>query len=594
VTIHQQKATAAGSSAAESSSSKLPGVTRLERLRSRQAALIATPFYLVVLFIVAVPLGYLAYAAVQTGAPGAPDTSFTLDNIKAVVSQPSYRQVLTNTLKLGAIVTFFATILGVSMAWLVARTDVPGRRALEVLIPLPLFMSPFAGGVAWVFLGSESAGLVNVAYRALFGGSGSPLNIFSFTGLVFTMVLFMAPYAYLFTLGPLRNMDASLEEASRVHGGSYARTMLRITLPLALPGITSAVLMIFVLSSEMFSLPSLIGVPAGYYTLPYFIYQSTHFSPPNWPVAAAAGLLLLLIMIVGVSLQRRATRASARFVTVGGKGAGVNRVSIGRWRWLAAGLCFVYVTLAIILPMIALLIGSAMRYFTSSFSLELFTLKNWERILSSERFLDALQNTLIVATVGPLIGITIGFVLTYLWQRLHAPFSKSVENVAMLPIAIPGIVLGVGIVWAFVGTPLYGTLAILFVAYVARYLPHALRIFQSTVVQIDPALDEASRVSGAGILRTLRNVTLPLLRHSTLSAWLLLFILMVRELNVAIMVYTSDTRVLPVLLYSEIEGGQYGAAAIIAIVEILIITFAFIAARRIFGVDLVNTMSKGK
>lgn len=564
-----------------------------ERIGNRKSLLLASPFYIVVFIIVLLPLAYLTYAAFQTGSPGAPDTSFTLQNVRDVVTGSTYHRVIINTLKLGAIVTLVSCTLGVVLAWFVARTNLPSKKALELLIPIPLFMSPFAGGVAWVFLGSETAGLINVAYRTIFNAEGALFNIFTFGGLVFTMVLFMTPYAYLFTLGPLRNMDASLEEASRVHGGTYLRTMLRITFPLALPGVASALLMVFVLSSEMFSLPGLIGVPAGYYTLPYFIYQSTSFAPPRWGLAAAAGLALLLVMIVGVSLQRRATRASERFVTVGGKGAGVNQIDIGRWRWLGAGLCYGYVLLALVLPVIALLIGASMRFFTPSLSWELFTLHHWERIFTSERFLSSLKNTLTIATIGPLFGIFIGFMLVYLWQRLRAPFSRTTESVAMMPIAIPGIVLGVGIVWAYVRTPVYGTLAILVIAYVARYLPHTLRIFQSTLVQIDPGLDEASRVSGAGIFRTLRYVTVPLLRHSTLSAWLLLFILMVRELNVAIMVYTSNTLVLPVLLWSEIEGGQYGGAAIVALTEALIVLTAFVIARKILGIDLVSTVSHG-
>lgn len=568
------------------------GRTAGDRLRRHSSLLIASPFYLVVAAMVLLPLGYLLYAALQTGSPGDPGSTFTLDNVKAVVGETAYRRVLWNTLKLGAIVTLLACLFGVTLAWFVARTNLPGKRALEVLLPLPLFLSPFAGGVAWVFLGSESAGLINVAYRAIVGTEDALVNIFSFGGLVFTMVLFMTPYAYLFTLGPLRNMDASLEEASRVHGASAFRTVARITLPLVLPGLLAALLMAFVLSAEMFSLPGLIGVPADYYTLPYFIYQATNFSPPRWPLAAAGGLLLLVIMAAGVWLQRRATRASERFVTVGGKGPAIAPANVGRWRWVGATLCWLYLTFAIFLPLCALLVGASMRYFTPSLSLELFTLDNWVRILTSSKFVEAITNTLVIAVIGPLFGLVIGFALTYLWQRMRAPFGRTVETLAMLPVAIPGIVLGVGLVWAYVGTPIYGTLAILFIAYVARFLPHVLRIFSSTLVQIDPVLDEASRVSGAGIMRTLRRITLPLLKQSTLSAWLLLFLMMVRELNVAIMVYTSDTTVLPVLLWSEIEGGQYGGAAVVAMVEVTIVTVAFVIARKVLRVDLARTMSE--
>lgn len=573
-------------------STQFGGQAIRNRLRNGGTRLLVLPLYLIILLIVALPLGYLAYTAFRSGSPGSPNAYYTLDNLREAVAIPSYRTVLTNTLKLAVVVTLVSTALGVAMAWLVARTNLPSKRTLELLIPAPLFLSPFAGGVAWVFLGSEGSGLINVAYRYIFGTDEPLINIYSFPGLVFTMVLFMTPYAYLFTVGPLQNMDATLEDASRAHGASYWRTTFRITFSLVLPGITSAVLMIFVLSSEMFSIPGLLGGPAEYYTLPYFIFLLTSQTPANWPLAAAMGIMLLLIMIVGVSLQRRATRASARFVTVGGKGAKTNQVDIGRWRWLGATLCYGYCGLALLLPVVALLTGSVLRYFTSSLTFKLFTLENWERVLTSEQFLSALRNTLIVAAIGPLLCLVIGFVLSYLWLRLKAPFKRSFEMLAMLPIAVPGIVMGIGVVWAFVATPIYGTLAIFIVAYVARYLPHSLRMFQSTLVQFDSSLDEASRVSGARILRTWRHVTLPLMKHSALAAWLLLFILMFRELNIAIMVYSSGTAVIPVLLYSQITGGQYGAAAVIAIVEVSIIAITFILARRLLGINLVTAMAQ--
>ncbi|MGH3585681.1 MAG: ABC transporter permease, partial [Pseudonocardia sp.] len=502
--------------------------------------------------------------------------------------------VIVNTLQLAAVVTVIATGLGVVLAWLMARTRVPGKRALELLLPLPVFVSPFAAGVAWMILGSEASGLVNIAFRAVFDTEAPLVNVVSFPGLVFTMVLFLTPYAYLLTLGTLRNMNPALEEASRVHGSTYLATMFRVTLPLALPAITSALLVVFVVAAEMFSIPSMLGVPADYYTLPYLIYQSTHHSPPRWSLAAAAGIVLLLVMVLGVALQRWSTRRSERFVTIGGKGAGSSVVDIGRWRYAGAAVCWGYVLLSSVAPIAALVVGASMRYLTSSFSPRLLTLDNWTRILASSSFLEALRNTVLVSMIGPLVAILLGFLLSYLWIRMRAPLRGAAETVSMLPLSVPGIVMGLGLVWAYVSTPVYGTLAILVIAYVGRYLPHAIRTFQSTLVQIDPSLDEASRVSGAPLGRTLWNVTLPLLRIPALSAWLLLFVLMVRELNVAVMVYTSDTVVLPVLMWGEIEGGQYGAAAVLAMVEVLIIFATFLVARRILRVDLVNAMSAGR
>jgi iron(III) transport system permease protein len=563
-----------------------PETSLRDRIRGRGDLTTAIPVYLVMLALVVMPLGYLVYAAFQSASPGAPDAEFTVDNLTAILTRPAYWDAMRNSLWLGFLVSVFACTLGVSLAWILGRTDVPFRGVLSILVSLPIFLSPFAGGVAWILLGSEKSGFLNGILNDLIGEGAGFLNIMTFPGLVFVMTISFAPLAYLFTLGPMLNMDGSLEEASRVGGANVRRTMLSVTLPVAAPGILSAALMVFVLAAEMFSVPGLIGTAAGYHTLPYFIYQNSTSSPPQWGAAATAGLGLLLVMMLGMLLQSRATRASSRFVTVSGKGARPVTLKLGRWRWFVFMIPATYVILGVVLPACALLGTTFMRYYTPDISMKLLTLDNWERTLSSPQFQDAMRNTIIVGSATPTVALLIAFAMSYLRHRTKAPLRAAVETVGMLPIAIPGIVFGVGVLWAYVSSPIYGTVWLLMIAYCARFLPHALRVISSGMVQIDRGLEEAARVGGAGMTRSVATITMPLLRPAALSSWLLLLIYCTRELNVAIMTYTSNSVVLPVLMWNEMAGGTYQRAAIIAIIESAIILFVVAAAALVFRVNL--------
>ncbi|MFC9335966.1 ABC transporter permease [Arthrobacter sp. NPDC057009] len=558
----------------------------MERLRSKQELAVAVPTYVVVLALVLVPLGYLVYASLQSSSPGAPGSELTFDNIIQIFSANGYWQALGNSLWLGFLVSVLAVSLGVTFAWILGRTDVPFRRTLSVLVSLPIFVSPFALGIAWVLLGSEKSGLINGFLKKYLGESAAFMDIMSFAGLVFVMVLAFAPLAYLFTVGPMLNMDGSLEEASRVVGGSLFHTMRKVTLPVVMPGILSAALMIFVLAAEMFSVPGLIGTAAGYRTLPFFIYQSTTASPPQWGAAATAGVALLAIMMLGTILQARATKASSRFVTVTGKGARPVRIRLGRWRWPLFLIPAAYIFLGVVLPGCALFLTTFQQYYTPDLSPELFTLRWWERVAESEQFQTALRNTVIVGSATPTVAVTIAFAMAYVRNRTRAPFREAVETLGMLPVAVPGIVFGVGVLWAYVGSFLYGTVWLLLVAYCARFLPHALRVISSGMVQVDRSLEDAARVGGAGIPRTISTITVPLLKPAVLSGWLLLLIYCTRELNVAIMVYTSDSQVLPVLMWGAMEAGSYQTAAILAIIESTLILLVVALAALVLRVNL--------
>lgn len=557
-----------------------------ERLRSKQDLGIALPVYAVILLLVLVPLGYLVYAALQTTSPGAPGSELTLENIGEVFSTNTFWQALRNSLGLGLLVSMFAVTLGVSFAWILGRTDVPFRRTLSVLVSLPIFLSPFASGIAWVLLGSEKSGLINGVMRRFFGDSAGFMDIMTFPGLLFVMVLAFAPLAYLFTLGPMLNMDGSLEEASRVVGGSLFHTMRKVTLPVVMPGVLSAALMVFVMAAEMFSVPGLIGTAAGYRTLPFFIYQSTTASPPQWGSAATAGLALLAIMMLGTILQSRATKASARFVTVTGKGARPVRIRLGRWRWPLFLVPALYVVLGVVLPGGALLLTTFQQYYTPDLAPELFTFQWWERVTESRQFQTALRNTLIVGSATPTVAIIIAFAMAYVRNRTRAPLREVIETLGMLPVAIPGIVFGVGVLWAYVGSFMYGTVWLLLVAYCARFLPHALRVISSGMVQVDRSLEDAARVGGASIPWTVATITVPLLKPAVLSGWLLLLIYCTRELNVAIMVYTSDSQVLPVLMWGAMEAGSYQTAAILAIIESTLILVVVGLAALVLRINL--------
>jgi iron(III) transport system permease protein len=501
---------------------------------------------------------------------------YSLENYADILGDRRIREALLTTLAFTVGSTLVAAFFGIPLAWLTVRTDMPARRQLDRLYLVPFFISSFQGAIAWKFLASPKIGILNGLLVGGLGLSAPPLNIHSVGGMAFVEGLFLTPIMYLFANATLTAMDPRLEESSRVAGFGVVQTACRITLPLAAPGIVSALLLIFVTAAGSLAVPLFLGAPVRIKTLSTQIFEILAFRP-DYGKASAVSLLLVTVTLAGWLVQRRVTRRQ-RFVTITGKSYAPRVIELRHWRWLALGFCLAYLTLTLVLPISTLVLVSASRVWTGRFDPSLLTAANYVTVLASDVVRRAIVNTLWIATVGATLAVAVGIVLAHTIHRSRTRLSGPLDFVVTMPIAFGGVVIGVGVLLTYIHTPLYGTAWLIVAGLLTRFNVFALRPISSVLLAIDPELEESARVAGASFFRMLRDVVYPLLKPGIVSAWLIVFIIFMREFDIASLLYTHQSVVMSVAIYifSELEPSPTVAAlALIQAVIILVATYAF-------------------
>lgn len=537
--------------------------------------------------LVLVPVGFMFLGAFMSGALADPQAHLTLEKVRAVYTTLPYLRSLGSTVVIALLVAVAATAGGVAMAWLTSRTDLPARPVLETCVIAPLFLSPFVGAIAWLVLGSPKAGLINVLARAAFGTTGPVINVATPTGIVLIMALYYLPYAYLTVAAALRNMDPAMEEAAYLNGSGVLGTALKVTLPVIRPALISAFFFVFVLACGTFAIPAVLDRSSQIKFLAVDVFQASATYPIDYGTAAAIGTLLFWISVLGIAAYRFASRAARRFVTVTARGYRIRLVPL---RWLKipmVGLFGLYVVLSIGLPYLALVWSAFARAGGNIFA-PVWTTANARAVLSSAEVVGATINTLEVGLLTPTLCVALGLLIAYAVRRLRVPGAPALDYITMFSIAVPGIVFGTGVFWTYVLTPAYGTIAVLVLAFLAAYLPFAYRISDTALLQIDRALEEASSLCGAGSSRTLSRITLPLVRPALLSAWVMVFIFAVREISAAVLLTSSDNIVLSVLSFNYLDYGDVPKAAVVGLLQTLILAIGVVAGRYVFRVKLSN------
>jgi iron(III) transport system permease protein len=550
---------------------------------------------LILIFLIIVPVGMLVYASVLDSPPrpGAARGNLTLEHFRALYGSRSTLLAIRNSMLIGVGGTAIAMAIGMLLAWLGARTDVPGRWLVQLAGIMPLFMSSLVGALAWSLIGSPRAGYGNRVLDSL--GIPITLNIYSVGGMVFVFGLYYAPYAYLFVASALTLMNPELEEAAEVHGGTITRVMRRITFPLVLPATMGAFILTFVLIIENFPVAQVLGSPGGVQTLPAYIFRLMAAAPSRPNQASAAGLLLMLIMVLLVTVQARLL-ARRSYVTVSGKGFRPRRIGLGRWRWAAFAFAATYLFVAVVVPFFALGQAALRRtQFISGvadfFDPTAFTIRSFTSLLDYGPFSLGLRNSLIVSFLTALIGGVLHLVTAYAVHRTEVPGRKMLDYVAMLPVTVPALVIGLGFLWTWINlpVPLYGTLLILVLAYTARFMPQGYRGISSTILQVHRDLEESAQVAGASRARAAATIVIPLIKTGIFSTMMLLFILSMRELSASIFLFTSDTRILSIVLYDQWTSGTYSRMAAISIVYSFILFVLTMLGRKWLGMGTSRT-----
>ena len=523
--------------------------------------------------MVALPVGWLV--ATSLSGPHGP----TFDNYARLFTDATMVQPFLITLESSAAVAVLCVVVAVPMGWCVARTDMPLRSLVRVLVMASLVTPPFLGAIAWELLAAPNTGFLNQLARVLFGLDRSvhPFNIYTVAGLTFVNFLYTFPYAFTFVANALERIPADLEDASAILGASSAQTLRSVTLPLILPAILAGGLIAFLQSMTVFGSAAVLTLPAGFHTMTTRIWSLFQF-PPQPALAAAASMPILLLTLVLLRAQQMVLGRKG-YVLVGGKGARRAMVTLGAWKWLALAFCGLVLLNAIVLPYGALLDAAFVKVAPALPTLTNLTMAHVHFVFFE---LDAtpvaLWNTMILALGAATIGTALALVVGYLVARRAVPGWQLLGFLATAPLAIPSIVLGVGLFLAYTRPPLllFGTLWIMLIAFVTIEFPAAYQQLVSVAASIHPELEEAGRLLGATRLRVLREITSPLMRSGLVAAWCFVFIGAIREISAAILLFTAPTRTIAVVIYDLNESGDTGSIAVLGLL-LMVVTFAVLA-----------------
>ncbi len=502
--------------------------------------------------------------------------NFSLGGFSRMMQHPSVGKEIATTLLFASGATLGAAVIGVPLAWINARTDVPGRRLLEILCVIPLFISAFVGAMAWRLLLVPRAGMVT---RVLTDWGWPPEllpDVYSITSMIVIQSIFYSPFMYLYTVASIRQMDPSLEEVARIHGAGPWQTLWRITLSINGPALLSGMVLVFVFTVGTLEIPMALGIAGGNYVISTRIWTLMSDYPQDLTMAASLGVLAVLIAGTGIWIQRRIL-GNRKFTTVSGKGYRARRIKLGKWRWPAFGLVISYATIAVIAPLIVLVLVGLQKYWAGAFRLELFTLDNFRSVLFEyDVTRRAIANSLIACTAAATIAVFMSIMLSQAKSRRGEAL---MGLLVLLPIAIPGAVFGMMVLFAFVRTPIYNTLYIIMFAYVIGYFYLAYRTIYSVRLSIHDELEQSARIHGATWWKATTRILFPLLRPGIYSAWLMTFVVLVREFSSVMFLYRNGTEVMSVLFFLLMERHSARLAAFMVIQTVILLIVMLIFQR---------------
>lgn len=529
--------------------------------------------------MIVLPVGWLVVVSLTDKEGNA-----TFANFGALFTDPTFVDPLITTLIIACSVSVICCLVAAPLGWLVARTDMPLARTVRTLVMASLVTPPFVGAIAWEMLAAPNSGLLNQLWRLV---SGMPpdealFDIYSLAGLIFVISCYTFPYVFILVANALDRMPGELEDASSMLGAKTWQTARRITVPLALPTLLAGALVAFLQALNLFGSPAILAIPAGFHTLTTRIWSLFQF-PPKPELAAAASVPLLVLTILLLRAQAMALGRRG-YAVLGGKYGAPRAIRLGWLRGPAVALALFVLAMPLFLPYAALFNSAFSRVASRIVTPETITLHNVRfTFLELSSTMPALKNTFLLATASATLGALLALLIAYIVARKAVRGHRVLAFLATAPLAIPGIVLGVGLFLAYTRPPLalYGTLWILLIAFVTIELPAAYQQLGSAFHAVHPELEEAGRMLGATRLRTLADITAPLLRSAVIATWCFIFVATIRELSAAVILFTSETKVLSVLIFDLKESGDVGAIAVLSLSMVAITTIVIAAANRL-------------
>jgi len=570
-----------------------PGTGVLDRARLRFDAkwvvigiAVALSVYLGV-----IPLGFLLWQSFRTPQTAAVDAVWTLANYAQAYGTGENYRLFWTSIRFASGTAFFSFVIGTTLAWMNERTNTPFKGIIFALSLIPLVIPSILFTVAWILLASPQIGIINLTLQGWLGLAQPPFDIYSLPGMIWVDGLHYSPMAFLLMTAAFRAMDPSLEESATMSGASVLQVVRRVTLPMTWPAIVATMLILFIRAIEAFEVPALLGLPVGIEVFTSAIYQAVHRYPSQVGLASAYAAALLLITSIGVYFVSRLSSHGSKYATMTGKGFRPRQIDLGRWRWLTASMFVAYFLLIVALPFAVLVWSSLQRFYTvpSMEALENLTLDPYRFIFSYPNLGRTVGNSLLLSFGAATIVMLVTSVICWIVVKTNIRGRWLLDNVASLPIVFPGLVLGLSIMIFYLNVDIgvYGTIWIMLIAYVTRFMPYGLRYSTTSMVQIHKELEESAAMCGASWTSTFRRIILPLLKPGLLAGWIYVMIVSIRELSTSILLYSPDTQVISIVIWELWENGQYvelSALGVLFIISLFVLVLATQWVGRKYGI----------
>ncbi len=524
-------------------------------------------------YIAVIPLAFLIWQSFRTPQTAAVDAVFTLGNYTAAYGTLDTLRLFWTSLQFAFGTAVFAFVLGTALAWMNERTNTPFKSVFFALSLIPLVIPSILFTVSWILLASPQIGIVNLVLQAQLGLAEPPFNIYSLGGMIWVDGLHYSPMAFLLMTAAFRAMDPSLEESATMSGASVLQVVWRVTLRLVWPAIVATILILFVRAIESFEVPALLGLPTGIEVFTSAIYQAVHRYPSQVGLASAYAAALLVITTAGVYFVSTLSSRGSKYATMTGKGFRPRQIDLGRWRWFTAAIFAVYFLLIVVMPFAVLLWSSFQRFYSvpSMEAVRNLTLDPYRFILGYPSLPRAVWNSVMLSFGAATIVMLVTSVICWIVVKTKIRGRWILDNIASLPMVFPGLVLGLSIMIFYlnVDVGIYGTIWIMLIAYVTRFMPYGLRYNTTSMLQIHRELEESAAMSGASWGTTFRRIILPLLKPGLLAGWIYVMIVSIRELSTSILLYSPDTQVISIVIWELWENGQYVELSALGVLFIL-------------------------
>lgn len=505
-----------------------------------------------------------------------PNGSFSLEGFKRIYSYALNWTALKNTIISAGLAMIFGVLLAFPLAWLVGRTNLYGKKFFRTLFVMTYMVPPYVGAMAWLRLLNPKVGILNVLLQNLFGLSEAPFNIYSVGGLVWVLTTFYYPYAFITISRAMEKMDPSLEEASRISGASPLKTLFTITLPMMLPSIVAAGLLVFVAAASCYGIPSIVGAPGQIHTVTTRIIDYVYIGSQEGLTDATVLAVFLMALALIILYISTVPIGKKQYITVSGKSTRPNIVDLGKWRLPITLFVSVFAVIVVVIPFATVFLTSFTVNMGETLSLSNFTTKYWKTIFTRKSIIGSARNSIFAAILAATFGMIISCVMAYLLKRTKVKGKGLPDFLITVGSGTPSVVIALSLIMTMSGKfkiNIYNTLAIMVIAYMIKYMLMGMRTVVSAFSQISPSLEEAAQISGSGWARRFKDIIVPLILPSIVAGWFLIFMPCFYELTMSTLLYSTDTKTLGVELYTyqTYHSQQTASALASAILAIVIV-----------------------